>query len=389
MWPDIQSNSSDLRILITGASGFVGGRLVEACHLCGCAQPIALVRNWTRAARPARFPVEIRTCDIQDRDQMVRAAEGANAIVHCAYTDDRASIVEGTRHVLEAAASQRVRHLVFLSTAEVYGSHVQGTVTESTPTTLSGNLYADAKIEAESLCRDFQGSFGVTIFRPSIIYGPFGASWSIQIAKRLQSGRWRLLEHQGEGTANLVYVDDLVRAILLALHRNAKGTDVFNLNGPDRITWNQYFQQFNTALGLPPMQRISVYQSRLRTLVMDQVAHVTGALKQRYYDQLMAIYLRNGWISRQMKRLKGSIDNTPSGNELNQLYCRPAYYSDQRARDALRYEPQFDLSRGLRMTVAWLRHHEYVEDGGRGVPDGASGAFAKPCDATSAHPVTR
>ena len=303
MLPDVEPQQNDRRLLITGASGFVGGRIVEACFLSGYAQPIAVVRNWTRAARPARFPVEIRTGDILDPEDAFRVAAGAEAIVHCAYTDDRASIVEGTRNMLAAAARHQAKHFVYLSTAEVYGSHVQGTVTEATPTKLSGKLYGDAKIEAEALCRDFSGSFGVTILRPAIIYGPFGSSWSIQIAKRLQSGRWRLLEQQGEGFANLVYVDDLVRVIMLALNRNASGTHVFNVNGPDRLTWNQYFQRFNAALGLPSMRRMSASRLRMRTMFMDQVGRITGAIKQRYYDRLMEIYLRNGWLSRQMKRL--------------------------------------------------------------------------------------
>ncbi len=361
MLPHDNSRESQRRILVTGASGFVGGRLVEACCLSGYAQPIAAVRNWTRAARPARFPVDIRTCDILNTDDAAQAAAGAEAIVHCAYTDDRDSIVEGTRNMLEAAARNHVKHFVFLSTAEVYGSQIEGIVSESTPTTLSGNLYGDAKIEAEAVCRDFSRSFGLTILRPAIIYGPFGRSWSIHIAKRLQSGHWRLLDQQGEGTANLVYVDDLVQAIMLALDRGAAGTEVFHVNGPDKLTWNEYFQQFNAALGLATMQRISVYNSRLRTMVMDQVAKLTGAVKQRYHDQLMEIYLRDGWLSRQMKRLKGSIDNTPSGTELNQLFCRTAYYSDQLARETLGYLPRFPLQRGLELTVAWLRHHEYVE----------------------------
>jgi nucleoside-diphosphate-sugar epimerase len=145
------------------------------------------------------------------------------------------------------------------------------------------------------------------------------------------------------------------------LNRNASGTDIFNVNGPDQLTWNQYFQRFNQALGLPPMRQISASNSRMRTMIMDQVATLTSAIKQRYHDRLMEIYLRNGWISRQMKRLKSSIENTPSGTELNQLYCRSAYYSDQHARDTLGYQPQFDLDRGLQMTVSWLQHHEYCQ----------------------------
>ncbi len=352
--------SNDMRILITGASGFVGGRLVEACRFSGFATPIAAIRNWTRAARVARFPIEIRTCDILHADDTRRAVDGANVVVHCAYADDHDSIVQGTINLLEAARCHDVKHFVFLSTTEVYGSDVAGVISESAPTPFTGNVYGDAKIEAENICREFTQSFGVTILRPSIIYGPFGSSWSIGFARRLQSGNWRLLDQQGDGTANLVYVDDLVRAIMLSIKRNAHRVEVYNINGPDRVTWNQYFRQFNEALMLPPLRRMSASRSRLRTLFMDQVARTTAAIKARFHDRLMEIYLRDGWAGRQMKRLKGSIDNTPSGNELTRLYCRQAYYSDEAAQSDLNYWPTFDLRLGLELTTAWLRHHEYV-----------------------------
>ena len=347
------------RVLVTGASGFLGGRLVEAMAISKSRQPVGAIRQWTRAARIARHAADVVLCNILDRDQTMAAVEGVDAIVHCAYSGDRDSIVNGTKNLLEAAATHGIERFIYLSSAEVYDNSQAGELDESSPTpTRHGADYKNAKIKAEAYCRDFR-STGVraTILRPSIIYGPFSSSWTVNCVKRLQSGKWGNFP-ACEGTANLVYVDDLVRAIFLCLDkREAMGT-TFNVNGPDRLTWNEYFAALNESLGLPPLSEVSSTKSQLRTRLMDVIGSMADVVLARYEDQLMEIYLRGGWASKIMKKIKGELDATPSSDELNDLYARRVYYSDAKARDALGYAPEFDLRRGLRLTLAWLQLHE-------------------------------
>ncbi len=363
-----------LRVLVTGASGFVGGRVVEAMHLSGFGEPVAAIRQWSRAARVARFagerfPGDIALCDILDPDQVHRAVAQVDAVVHCAYSDDRDAIVNGTRNLLIAAAEHNLSHFVYLSSAEVYGPTAAGEVTEQNATPKTGRLYGDAKAEAEAACREFAGlNLNTTILRPAIIYGPFGRSWTIDIAARLLSGKWGWFDELGDGIANLVYVDDLVQAIFLSLTANHTGSHTFNINGPDRISWNDYFAAFNTALGLPPLVRISANRSRWRTALMDHIGKTTDKIREHFEDQLMEIYLRGGWASQIMKRIKGNLDATPSTGELHDLYRRTAHYCDDQARELLQYEPRVDLNRGLQYSVDWLRHHELVPREASGAP---------------------
>jgi nucleoside-diphosphate-sugar epimerase len=352
---------SSPKVLVTGASGFVGGRLVEAMQLASIATPVAVIRKWSRASRIACAPTEIRIGDILSLDDSIRLTEGVDAIIHCAKTDDRESIVGGTRNLLEAAEHRGVKRFVFLSTAEVYGPHVRGSVDEQAATPLLGRLYGDCKIEAEELCRSFvQRGVETTILRPSIIYGPYSTSWSVDIAKRLLSGKWGQFEDLGEGIANLIYIDDLVQAILRSLSSpNAIGK-TFNVVGPDRVTWNQYFARFNESLGRQPLAKISATRSRLKTRVMGGIGKVTGTIVDRFKDPLMEIYLQGGIASKIMKRVKGELQATPSVGELHDLFSRQAIYCDRAAREQLGFEPKFDLQRGLSLTTAWLRLHEIV-----------------------------
>ncbi len=360
--PLAPASQHPLRVLVTGAAGFLGARIVEVMSLSEFAKPVAAIRQWSRASQVACHPVEVVLCDIMNPEQVDAAVKGVDAIVHCAYTDDRETIVEGTRNLLEAAVRHRIQRFVYLSSTEAYGSGQGGIITESTDAIPTAGSYGDLKLAAEKLCQQFHDrGLKPTILRPSLIYGPFGTSWSVNVAKRLQSGKWGLFEGLGEGIANLVYVDDLVQAIFLSLVKDQSQGETFNVNGPDRPTWNAYFQKMNDALELPPLQRISPTKSRLRTRVMGAVGSVTSFFKAKFEDRLMEIYLRGGFASRLMKRLKGVLDSTPSTGELNDLYSRKASYDDHKSHQLLGYSPRFDLDKGIQHTIDWMVLHELAK----------------------------
>lgn len=159
--------------LVTGANGFIGGWLAETIYLRGDTQVRAGIHSWAGAVRPARFPMEIALCDILDRQQVEEAMGGVSCVIHCAKGPSAASIIQGTQHALEAALKRGARRFVYLSTAEVYGGR-NGTIDETTSVLKSGNPYGDSKIEAEELCWAYHAKgLGVTVIRPSIVYGPF------------------------------------------------------------------------------------------------------------------------------------------------------------------------------------------------------------------------
>ncbi len=375
---------SDSTVLVTGASGFVGGRIVELCALGHGPRPRAAIRAWNRAARVARFPVDIAICDIMDPQQIAAAMDGIEYVVHCAYVDDARVIVEGTRNMLTAARDAGVRRFVFLSTAEVYGQQAAGEIDEHAPCQHSGWTYADGKIDAENLCREFHADgLPVTILRPSIVYGPFGRSWTIGVTERLQSGRWAEFDKYGEGYCNAVYVDDLASAVLLALEVEAAAGETFNINGPAVGTWNEYFRCYNDTLGLAPLQTKSARASALRSAVTDRFSAVTWLFVNKFYDRLMEIYLRGGPTSRLMKRVKALLNSTPTTKELENLYSRRALYVDRKAHDLLGYRPAYNLEAGVRMSVAWMAHHGLVDPAAIAPP--STGANGQPVTTTAAH----
>jgi nucleoside-diphosphate-sugar epimerase len=343
------------KILVTGASGFIGGWLAETIYLSGSVSVRAGIRNWSRAARLARFPIEFVLCDVMDRAQIAEAMNGVTCVIHCAKGSKEITI-EGTRNMLDAALRCGVKRLVHLSTAEIYGNP-SGEIDETFPYKYTGNPYGDSKIEAEKVCWDYyKKGVPVTVIRPSIVYGPFSETWTIRFAQNLLSGNWGTFEGYGEGICNLVYIADLVSAIMLAARHESAIGGAFNLNGPERITWNQYFQRFNAALGLPDLRVFQPGGAKIRSVIMESVRASAKFALAHFESPLKLISQRFMPARKLMKSAEKSIKTTPRLEDLC-LFNRDAVYLTTKAQRMLGYQPRFNLERGLEMSVRWL---EYV-----------------------------
>ena len=343
-------------ILVTGGGGFVGSRFSEMIFFSRFARVRVGVRSWAGAARAARFPLEAVLCDVLNPRQVAEAMKGVDVVIHCAVGDGQV-IVDGTRTVLEAASRAKVARLIHVSTAEVYGPHVSGRIDETWPHTPSGNWYADAKIEAEKLVWEHSArGLPVTVFRPSIVYGPWSEQWTAALAQRLQSGQWNRYAQYGEGTCNLVYVDDLVAVALKSMYDEKAEGQAFNVGGPDLLTWNEYFDRFNGAMRLPRLAVKSASRTKIKSVATEAVGAASRAALARYGDALHRLSQRGGWPSTTMKAVKRWLRANPSSRELEHLYSRKAIYAWSKAERLLGYRPTVDLDHGLTLSVDWLRY---------------------------------
>jgi nucleoside-diphosphate-sugar epimerase len=344
----------DETFLITGANGFIGGWLAESLFLSDSANVRAGIRTWSGAARLARFPHQLTLCDVMNPEQAAQATEGVTCVIHC-VSGSSEIITQGTRNMLEAARQQGVRRFVYFSTAEVYGNP-SGEVTEASACQRTGNPYGDSKIEAEELCWEYQGrGLPVTIIRPPIVYGPFSRDWTANLALKLLSGQWGVFKGYGEGACNLIYVTDLVAGVLLAARHEAAAGQAFNLNGPEPLTWNDYFRRFNAALGLPDLQVVERGGARARAAAMEPVRYVARFVRDHFEGPVKDFGSRYPPAGRLMKYLERSLKTTPRITDLS-LYNRDARYLTTKARDLLGFEPRCDVDLGLRMSVLWLEH---------------------------------
>ena len=239
-------------VLITGATGFVGQRLVRRLCADGREQVRLLVRDERKARVFADLPVQISIGDLGDRDHVLAAAEGARIIYHLGGakdgpwdTHDRGT-VRGTAHVVEAALRQPGVHLVHVSSIAVYGipDHSPSALTEDTPYTDEPvTCYARAKIAAEQIVRRAVAAQGLsaTILRPGIIYGPETTSVS---RLGLRVGRMFFLVGLRDTVLPLVEVDDVVEALLLA-GRSGNGRGGIYHVVDHRLTKTGYLRRLN------------------------------------------------------------------------------------------------------------------------------------------------
>lgn len=238
-----------LRVLVLGATGFIGRRVVAALAEAPWAVPVAAGHG---SAPPAGL-FETTRLDAADAPALVRALMGADAVVNC-IAGSAATIVATSRALFGAVSRvPEPPRVVHLSSMAVYGLAV-GTVDEAAPLRGDGGAYAVAKVEAECLAASCSN---VVTLRPGCVYGPGSVQWSERIARWLTARRVGDLGAAGDGTCNLVYVNDVVAAILAALRLPRVAGQAFNLGSPAPPTWNEYFLQFARALGAVPVSRIS------------------------------------------------------------------------------------------------------------------------------------
>ena len=241
----------EYRVLVLGAGGFIGRRLVEFLTGSDWAVPVAAVRDTSRVNfSPA---VDVVTLDATDQKSLEKGFVGNSAVVNCVAGSARD--IEQSAVALRAAmaASADPPRLVHLSSLAVYG-RATGTVSELSA--LRGDLdaYSAAKVAAE---RVLEARPNVTILRPGIVYGPRSPLWSEQIARLLVSRRLGDIGRHGDGICNLLYVDDAVTAIARVLRARAMPQGPFNLAADPAPTWNDYFRAYADALGIRPAPQIS------------------------------------------------------------------------------------------------------------------------------------
>lgn len=343
-------------VLVTGAGGFLGGWVTEVFHLTGSLRVRAGIRRWNTAVRIARFPVEVVRCDILNPSELDNAMRGMDAVVHCAFGDDRTTI-DGTRNVLLAAEKYHVKRIVHISSVAVYGKAVRGDVDEATPPDASGYPYAERKLLAEKECLShIAHGAPVVILRPTIIYGPFSAPWIVGFADKLRSGSWGTFGEHGEGTCNLVYATDVVQAILAALDTEESIGETFNINGNEIITWNRYFELLNSALGREPLARVNFGSLKLRATLSDPLRRLGGKLLADHRDTIVKMYKSSAIAGKAMKNAESGLRLTPTREQLK-LFSLKAHYPIDKAERMLGYSPRIKPRQGVDLSVSWLHHH--------------------------------
>jgi nucleoside-diphosphate-sugar epimerase len=338
----VEPSPEDL-CLVTGATGFIGGRLAERLRAEGF--PVrCLVRASSDVARLDALDVEIAVGDLRDADSLARAAQGCSYVLHCgALVSDWARIEEiaainvgGTRNLLEASVGASVRRFIHFSSTDVYGYPDEAEIDEGYTATRFCNWYAQTKLEAEAEVRRVQatGAMDVVILRPATVYGPGSKDVIGEIARAIV-GRHMLLIDGGRPVAGLCFIDNLADVAMLALREQAAAGEAFNVSDGLDVTWRQLTDGLAAGLGRP----------RVRWTVPYWLAVGIGFALEHGY--------------RLLRRSTGLSSQPLLSRQAVQVLGRNQDFSNRKLRETLGWEPRVDYRTGLEATLAWLRS-EYL-----------------------------
>ena len=247
-----------MKVLVLGATGFIGSRLMATLAATPGIEPVAASR---RASASASGKWQTVSLDTMNAQSLAQGLAGMDAVVNC-VAGDAATIRTGASLLAEACRQAGVKTVVHLSSMAVYGSAL-GPVTEQTPLSKDAGWYGEAKCEAEaSLLGLADVAHRVVVLRPGCVYGPGSEQWVGRIARLLKARRIGDLGAAGDGYSNLVHVDDVAQAVVGGL-LNAQAQGSYNLSSPDSPCWNDYFVLLAKQLGYTPVRRVSGRQLKL------------------------------------------------------------------------------------------------------------------------------
>ncbi len=229
------------KILIMGGDNVVGRALTEALRRSDWAEPVQLPQDG--ALNPA-------------------TVDGAKGLVNATLGHPPTIRRRAADAAVLAGANPQLR-LVQVGSMTVYGS-IEGRIDETRAPRADLGSYAAAQIEAERIVRRHPNT---VVLRPGCEYGPGCGPWSQRIARLLLARRLGDLGASGDGFCNLLYIDDLVAAIVQCLREDGLEGQTFNLAEPSPPTWNEYLMCFGVRLGATPVRRIGARRLLFETLL--------------------------------------------------------------------------------------------------------------------------
>jgi len=312
------------RVLVTGAGGFIGSHLVEACVAQGW-QVRAMVRYNSRShwgwlnESSVTDKIEVISGDVRDYDSVARAIDGCQTVFHLAaligipysYVSPLAYIrtnVEGTYNILESARVLKIPKVLITSTSETYGTAQYVPMDERHPASAQ-SPYAASKVAADQLALSYYRSFGlpVRVVRPFNTFGPRQSARAFiptVISQILHNQRPIQLGSLAP-TRDYTYVKDTVAAFLaLAQSDDFDGLPV-NVGIGTEISMGNLVQRISALMGTEI--EVTTASERLR----------------------------------------------PVESEVERLVC-----DSGRMRKLTSWRPQYDLDTGLQETIDWVRAHQ-------------------------------
>jgi nucleoside-diphosphate-sugar epimerase len=336
------------RILLSGATGFIGSHVAEA--LCGQGFSCVLfVRDPSRLSRELSDCCEVRAGDIRDAAALADAARGCSSAVHIAglaadwgsSADFHEMNVRGTLNVLDACRRNRIAHAIVTGSISSYGEEDCFAIKDESypynshyPYFLDGlfpcgmNRYRDSKAEATRQASSFAAEHGIhcTILEPAWVYGEREFTTGFySYVKAVRQG-CRYMPGSKTNTFHVIYVRDLAQAYALAARKRLPGIERIIIGNPRPESMHRIFHLFCAEAGLEPPRLLPQWVAYLPALLLECIATL---LRKRKCPALT----------------RGRVN----------MFYDSIGYSVEKASRLLGFACKHTLEEGIHNTVAWYR----------------------------------
>ena len=381
------------RIAIVGASGFVGAALIERLYFDEAWRDrfdfVAFIHSFGNAARLTRLPVKIESLDLLDSARVSSALSGFDAVVNCTRGDNTL-MLNGLRNLARAMEHNRVRKFVHLSSVTIYGDDPPAeSAHEDAPPSARRSRYGDMKVAQDDIVfKLHRRGVPSIILCPSNIGGPY-SSLIVDGIARMLAGEIVLVD-EGRNPTNIVHVDNLVEAILVALQSDTGWGERYFVNEQEPVTWKRFFQDLAGMLGMeaefPLVSREDVVRhmenseparvglksqaAMLLSSEFREAISVVPAFKSMNESaKSMLAGLGPRWRARVRRRIARPIIIQPVGetrsleHKLTTVQIRRVYHSPEKIVSRLGYKALLDHSRGMETTRRWLEFANLIPAG--------------------------
>ena len=326
-----------LTVLVTGGTGFIGSHLIDRLVQTGH-KVLAPIRKTSSTTFLPSQGVESREVDLLDSGQVTEIMKGMDVVFHLAsirgrgwgFEDEEVQKVNVgiTENLLKASSARKVLHYIYISSVSVYGRPNGGPIDEN-HTCSPVTRYGRTKYESERLVKEFHRREGLstTIIRPVITYGPRDTWGMIPKLITLIDSRKYLTVGNGKNRVHLIYIDDLIRGLMLVMTNSMVDGQTYILAGEEPVSIDRLTNIVSLAL---------------ERKVPDFHIPKSFSLIAAY---LMEIFYRFLPVHKEPFITLDKID----------IMSRDRYFNVDKAKRDLGFLPGVGYEDGLKKTVDWLR----------------------------------
>ncbi|MFW9769536.1 MAG: NAD-dependent epimerase/dehydratase family protein [Candidatus Thorarchaeota archaeon] len=325
-----------MKVLVTGATGFIGGRIVLLLLENGH-DVVAMVRSTSNIESLSKN-IEVREADLFEIESLEKAVQGVDVVIHCAayydfYPSDEELMfkvnVEGTKNLMNACVGTSVERFIYCSSAETMGGIRFPPGTEDTELRPEFS-YGESKVLAEQAITTITNDTDLAhiILRPTGVLGEGDLYVMFEVVQELYNGKVFALPRDLSARYMYTHIDDVASAFISALTPMAALNNTFIICPDDSMSWEEFLTLMTQELGVkPPRLRVPKIVAKFGMAILSPIKN---RKKMTFF-----------WHTK-------SVD---------MMYANRVY-SNEKAKRLLGWAPEVSMEEGYRRAIAW-----YFEQG--------------------------